>query len=44
MKYSKYCNFYLLYDTKNLLQEKDSPFDKGQEVFEELYKNKIKIN
>lgn len=44
MKYSKYCNFYLLYDTKNLLQEKDSPFDKGKEVFEELCKNKIKIN
>jgi hypothetical protein len=27
----------------NLLGHKDSPFDKGKEVFEELYKHKIKI-
>jgi hypothetical protein len=27
----------------NLLDEKDSPFDKGKEVFEKLYRNRIKI-
>lgn len=43
-KYDKYCNFYLLYDKNDLLNEKDSPFDKGKEIFEELYRNKIKID
>jgi hypothetical protein len=27
----------------NLLGYKDSPFDKGKEVFEELYKHKIRV-
>ena len=27
----------------NVLEEKDSPFDRGKEVFEELYKNRIRV-
>ena len=42
-KYINYCNFYFLFDYKNLLGLKDSPIDKGKEVFENLMKNKIKV-
>ena len=42
-KYSAYCQFYFLYDFDNLLEEKDSPIDKGYEVFCQLMKNKIKV-
>lgn len=35
-KYRKYANFSFIYDGNGLLNLKDSPFDKGQEVFEEL--------
>ena len=31
----------ILWDTKNLLEQKDSPVDKGKFVFEELLKNRI---
>ena len=43
-KYSNYCNFYFLYDYKNLLELKDSPIDKGKETFEKLIKDKVKVN
>lgn len=36
-------NFSYIYDTDNLLKEKDSPFDRGKEVFEHLYKKRIRI-
>ena len=36
-------NFSYLWDYDNLLEEKDSPFDKGKDVFEELYKNRIRV-
>ena len=42
-KYANYCNFYFLFDFKNLLQLKDSPIDKGKEIFEELMKNKVQV-
>ena len=49
-KIEKLCNefkgkatFYYIWDMDNLLNKKDSPFDKGKEVFEKLYKNRIKI-
>lgn len=35
--------FYYIWDMDNLLREKDSPFDRGQDVFEELYRNKIRV-
>ena len=42
-KYKNYCNFYFLFDFDNLLEEKDSPIDKGKEVFEKLLQNKVRI-
>ena len=42
-KYSNYCNFSFLFDYNNLLDLKDSPIDKGKEVFEELMKKKIQV-
>lgn len=32
-----------IWDTKNLLSLKDSPFDKGAEIFKELYKGAIYV-
>ena len=42
-KYRNYCNFSFIYDSQNLLQEKDSPFDRGKEVFLKLYNNRIQV-
>lgn len=33
----RFVNVEYLYDRKNLLDEKDSPVDKGEQVFKELY-------
>lgn len=41
--YKEQAVFSYIWDYKNLLREKDSPFDRGKEVFEELYRNRIKI-
>lgn len=35
--------FSYIWDYDNLLKKKDSPFDKGKEVFDYLYKNRIKV-
>ena len=43
LKYKNYCNFSFIYDTKNLLKEKDSPVDKGKSTFEKLLKERIRI-
>lgn len=50
MKIEKICKTYrgqaefsYIWDIENLLEEKDSPFDKGQEVFERLYRSRIKV-
>ena len=42
-KYNGQATFYYIWDMDNLLEEKDSPFDKGKEVFEKLYKHRIKV-
>ena len=42
-KYKWQATFYYIWDMDNLLGHKDSPFDKGKEVFEELYKHRIKV-
>ena len=42
-KYNKFASFSYIWDYDNLLDEKDSPYDKGKEVFEELFKNRIKV-
>lgn len=34
----RYCGFYNVYDSQNWLGEKDSPVDKGKEVWDALYK------
>lgn len=42
-KYKQYCNFSFIYDRKGLLNLKDSPTDKGEEVFLQLLKKRIKV-
>ena len=42
-KFTTFCRTYVLWDSENLLDKKDSPFDKGKEVLERLMKNKIEI-
>lgn len=42
-KFNSLANFSYIWDFDDLLEEKDSPFDKGKEVFEELFKNRIKV-
>lgn len=42
-KYQNYCNFSFIYDRKNLLDMKDSPTDKGSEIFWKLYNRRVKI-
>lgn len=37
------CKVYIVYDTEDLLNDKDSPFDRGSEVWHKLYKNKQRI-
>ena len=42
-KYKNQAAFSYIWDRENLLNEKDSPFDKGKDVFEYLYKNRVKV-
>ena len=42
-KYTSKASFSYIWDYDNLLEEKDSPFDKGKEIFEELFKNRVKV-
>jgi hypothetical protein len=42
-KYGKYVTLSLLWDKEDLLGYKDSPTDKGGDVFEELYKRRINL-
>lgn len=42
-KYSDYCKCSFIYDRKGLIGFKDSPTDKGEEVFEELLRNRIQV-
>lgn len=38
-----YFSVYLMVDDKDLLKEKNSPIDQGKEIFEKLYKRKIRL-
>lgn len=42
-KLTRYINVYIIYDKKGLLKEKESPTDNGREVFDLLYKTRIKV-
>ena len=42
-KYQNYCDFSFIYDRENLLDMKDSPTDKGSEVFWKLYRKRVRI-
>lgn len=42
-KYENYCNFSFIFDKWNLLNEKDSPIDRGQQIFERLFLERIKV-
>lgn len=42
-KYQNYCDFSFIYDRENLLDMKDSPTDKGSEVFWKLYKKRVRV-
>lgn len=40
-KYNPYATISFLFDKKDLLEYKDSPLDKGPEIFQQLYKQRI---
>lgn len=42
-KYKNQASFSYIWDYDNLLEEKDSPYDKGKQIFEYLYKNRVKV-
>ena len=42
-KYKNYANFSFIYDDKNLLELKDSPCDKGENIFRQLLERRIKV-
>ena len=42
-KYSNYCNFSFIFDKKDLLKKKDSPLDRGKNIFLELYNDRILV-
>lgn len=42
-KYKNYANFSFIYDRMKLLDMKDSPSDKGEEVFQKLLSKRVKV-
>lgn len=40
-QYSNYANFDFIFDSQNYINEKDSPVDKGQTVWEQLYQSRV---
>ena len=42
-KYSAYSNFSFIYDKEHLLQLKDSPTDKGENIFYRLLETRVKV-
>ena len=42
-KYKNYCNFSFIYDREGLLDLKDSPTDKGEEIFRKLLNKRVKV-
>ena len=43
LKYEVYCNFSFIYDKEKLLNLKDSPSDKGEEVFKQLLARRVRL-
>lgn len=43
-KYKNYCNFSFVYDMKGLLKLKDSPTDRGKDIFLQLLKRRVEIH
>lgn len=43
LKYKQYVNMSFIYDKNHLLKLKDSPFDKGEEVFKRLLEKRVRI-
>ena len=41
-KLRHYCNVFYLFDRQNLLSDKDSPVDRGEEVFKSLYEGRLR--
>ena len=42
-KYQNYCDFSFIYDRENLLEMKDSPTDKGADIFWKLYNRRVRV-
>lgn len=42
-RYNSYCNMSFIYDRNGITGHKDSPTDKGQEIFERLLKERVKV-
>ena len=42
-KYKQYCNFSFIYDREGLLNLKDSPTDRGEGVFLQLLKKRVRV-
>ena len=42
-KYGRYVNISYMFDKENLLGYKDSPIDRGKEIFLELYKKRVNL-
>lgn len=42
-KYTQYCRFSFIYDRLGLLELKDSPSDKGEEVFKKLLEKRVRV-
>lgn len=42
-KYKEYCNMSFVYDRERLLQLKDSPSDKGEEIFRKLLERRVYV-
>lgn len=43
-KYSQYAQFSFIYDREGLLGMKDSPTDRGEEVFKKLLEKRVRVN
>ena len=43
LKYSGYVKISFIIDTKNKLRYKDSPIDRGADIFKELFKDRVNI-
>ena len=43
-KYTSYCNMSFIYDRKGLTHMKDSPTDRGEEIFRQLLNERVKVN